>query len=85
MMSEQLERVANVSEVVGEQDAILQISVFGEGHIGIVGSVKRAGTTLTHLKTNEILDMVAMAASTAVFFATVLLVLYQRLPTFGLL
>ncbi|CBJ31132.1 conserved unknown protein [Ectocarpus siliculosus] len=83
MMAEQLARVAQVSEVMGEQDALL-MNTFAE-HQGIGGSLKRAGTTLTRLKAAEVMDTIIMVASTFVFFATVCFVIYQRLPLLGLL
>ncbi|CAM9375374.1 unnamed protein product [Discosporangium mesarthrocarpum] len=52
---------------------------------GIGGTVKRAGTTISRLQANELIDVVAMFASTMVFFATVGFVLYQRLPLLGLM
>ncbi|CAM9375685.1 unnamed protein product [Pylaiella littoralis] len=93
MMAEQLARVAQVSEVMGEQDALL-MNTFAEHQAsarpnitstGIGGSLKRAGTTLTRLKAAEVMDTVIMVASTFVFFATVCFVVYQRLPLLGLL
>ncbi|CAM9357630.1 unnamed protein product [Hapterophycus canaliculatus] len=83
MMAEQLSRVAQVSEVMGEQDALL-MNTFAE-HQGIGGSLKRAGTTLTRLKAAQMMDAVIMVASTFFFFATVLFVVYQRVPLLGLL
>eukprot|EP00904_Undaria_pinnatifida_P007546 jgi/Undpi1/3921/HiC_scaffold_16.g07289.m1 len=83
MMAEQLARVAQVSEVMGEQDALLR-HTFDE-HQGIGGSLRRAGTTLTRLKIADLMDAVVMVASTLFFFGTVCFVLYQRLPTLGLL
>ncbi|CAM9656054.1 unnamed protein product [Ectocarpus sp. 13 AM-2016] len=93
MMAEQLARVAQVSEVMGEQDALLT-NTFAEHQAsfscsdqgtGIGGSLKRAGTTLTRLKAAEVMDTIIMVASTFVFFATVCFVIYQRLPLLGLL
>ncbi|CAM9416731.1 unnamed protein product [Scytosiphon promiscuus] len=83
MMAEQLARVAQVSEVMGEQDALL-MNTFAE-HQGIGGSLKRAGTTLTRLKAADMMDTIIMVASTVFFFATVCFVVYQRIPLLGLL
>lgn len=52
---------------------------------GIGGTVRRARTTLHRLKAADIMDTVFMVGSTCIFFATVCFVLYQRLPTLGLL
>lgn len=83
MMAEQLARVAQVSEVMGEQDALLR-HTFDE-HQGIGGSLRRAGTTLTRLKVADLMDAVVMVSSTLFFFGTVCFILYQRLPLLGLL
>ncbi|CAM9962300.1 unnamed protein product [Sphacelaria rigidula] len=85
MMAEQLERVAQVSEVMGEQDALLRDTYEQHQARGIGGTVRRARTTLHRLKAADIMDTVFMVGSTFIFFATVCFVLYQRLPTLGLL
>ena len=59
--------------------------LFGRSAQGIGGSLRRAGTTLTRLKIADLMDAVVMVASTLFFFGTVCFVLYQRLPTLGLL
>ncbi|CAN0099725.1 unnamed protein product [Ascophyllum nodosum] len=92
MMAEQLARVAQVSEVMGEQDVMLR-DTFAEHQArrcmyrqdGIGGSLRRAGTTLTRLSTADVMDKVVMVASTMFFFSTVCFILYQRLPMLGLL
>ncbi|CAM9796084.1 unnamed protein product [Laminaria digitata] len=84
MMAEQLARVAQVSEIMGEQDALLR-HTFDEHQASLGGSLRRAGTTLTRLKVADVMDAVVMVASTLFFFGTVCFVLYQRLPLLGLL
>ncbi|KAG5190350.1 hypothetical protein JKP88DRAFT_275216 [Tribonema minus] len=82
VMAEQVARMSSVAQLVGEQDQLLRDTA--EEHKGVGGTVGRASMLLTRLNAQAIMDAVAMAASTAMFFAAVLYVIWARVPGFGL-